>query len=242
MADYAAVLMYHHVGDPPPGVRLWGLYVSKLNFAFQMWYLKTAGFRVRSLGEFIGAVSNGALEPYTVVLTFDDGFCDFYVNAFPVLKKYGLPATVFSVTGQAGMVSEWEDIDSAGRGKLMDASQMKEIMLGSRVEFAPHTAGHKKLSALPADEEFSEIESSVKAISELAGADPVSFAAPYGDYGNSTREILKKLGIKCALTTENRAFDIRRDDLFSVPRVIVRRNNHPPGFAYKMARIFRKGK
>jgi len=242
MINFAAILMYHHIGDPPPGARLWGLYVSKMNFAFQMWYLKKAGFRVAGLREFIAEASRGKLEPFTVVLTFDDGFLDFYENAFPVLKKYSFPATVFSVTGQTGGISNWEDIDAAGRGRLMSEEQIGSVISGSRIEFEPHTQNHPKLSSLAPHEEEKEIDESIEAIRRMTGSDPVSFAAPYGDYGRTTLDILKKHGILCALTTENRAFDIRRDGLLAVPRIIVRRNNHPPGFIYKMRRVFSSGK
>lgn len=241
--NLAAVLMYHHIGDPPPGIKLWALYVSRLNFAFQMWYLKKAGYNLISLEELSGAMAAGAkLPPYSVALTFDDGFRDFYLNAYPVLKKYDLPATVFTVTGQCGRNADWEGIELTGTGALMTGAEMSAIMSDSKIVFAPHTASHKKLSALNRAEAESEILSSIEAVKNIGGRAPFSFAAPYGDYNSSTLEILKKHNITCAVTTENRACNASKDSPLEIPRIIVRRNNHPPGFIYKMYRIFKKGK
>lgn len=238
--NIAAILMYHHIGDPPPKVKLWALYVSRLNFAFQMWYLKKAGYNVISL-EALGAAAAAGREipPYSVVLTFDDGFRDFYTNAYPLLKKYDFAATVFAVTGQCGRKADWEGIEHTGTGDIMSEAEMNEITQNSKVTIAPHTDGHKKLSTLFAVEAEAEIASSIEAVKRISGREVKTFAAPYGDYNAETIGILKKYNIEFAVTTVNRAFNAAADSLLEMPRIIVRRNNHPPGFMYKLYRTFR---
>jgi peptidoglycan/xylan/chitin deacetylase (PgdA/CDA1 family) len=237
--NIAAILMYHHIGDPPPKVKLWALYVSRLNFAFQMWYLKKAGYNIISL-EALGAAAAAGLKipPYSVVLTFDDGFRDFYTNAYPILKKYNFEATVFAVTGQCGRKGDWEGIELTGTGDIMTEAEMIEIARNSKITFAPHTDGHKKLSALPMPEADAEIKASIDAIKKISGRDVKTFAAPYGDYNAETLGILRKYNIEFAVTTLNRAFNAAADNLLEMPRIIVRRNNHPPGFIYKLYRTF----
>ncbi len=238
--NIAAILMYHHIGDPPPKVKLWALYVSRLNFAFQMWYLKKAGYNVMSL-EALGALASAGREipPYSVVLTFDDGFRDFYIDAYPVLKKYDFDATVFAVTGQCGRKGDWEGIELTGTGDIMSEAELSEITQNSKITIAPHTAGHKKLSALCTAEAETEIAASIAAVKKISGRDVKTFAAPYGDYNAETIEILKKYNIEFAVTTLNRAFNAATDNLLEMPRIIVRRNNHPPGFIYKLYRTFK---
>ena len=243
MNKYAAVLMYHHVGDPPPGVKLWALYVSRLNFSFQMWYLKTFGFNVVPLRELFEDLESGRdIPPYTVALTFDDGFADFYQNALPVLKKHALPASVFMVTGQAGKIADWEDISLTGTGPLMTGNEIRAAVSTPGIEFFPHTAAHKKLSKLTKAEAVSEIKTSLDAIESLTGLRPAVFAAPYGDYNTETLSALRECGIKYAAGTDNRAVVCGKESLLELPRVIIRRNNHIPGFIYKMFRIFKNGK
>ncbi|MEZ7893441.1 MAG: polysaccharide deacetylase family protein [Candidatus Wallbacteria bacterium] len=241
--NYAAILMYHHIGDPPPGVKLWALYVSRLNFTFQMWYLKTSGFNVIPLSELRGMVASGKkLPPYTVALTFDDGFCDFYNNAAPILEKYKLPATVFMVSDQIGKTADWEDIHLTGTDRLMNNDELAELLKNPLIEIAPHTKNHKKLPKLNYEQAYEEINGSLKTISGITGQKCESFAAPYGEYNSETLDILRKCEIKCAVTTDNRAFDTTKDNLLEIPRIIIRRNNHPPGFMYKMSRVFKRGK
>ncbi|MDA8432118.1 MAG: polysaccharide deacetylase family protein, partial [Nitrospiraceae bacterium] len=107
----AIVLMYHHVGSPPRGGDPLGLYVSPGMFRFQMWHLKTAGFTVVPLAEIADFAAGRSGGKRMVSLTFDDGYQDFFDNAFPVLRKYRFPSTVFLVTDLIGRENSWEAED-----------------------------------------------------------------------------------------------------------------------------------
>jgi peptidoglycan/xylan/chitin deacetylase (PgdA/CDA1 family) len=90
------VLMYHSVGESPLLHR--GLSVSAANFERQLEYL-TRRFEIVSLARAVEIMRRGAPLPESAVaLTFDDGFRDNYETAFPILKKYRCPATVFVAT------------------------------------------------------------------------------------------------------------------------------------------------
>ena len=90
------VLLYHRVNsdaDPYfPGV-------STEVFDAQMDYL-ARNYRVLSLTEILKRIGDGSgIEPYTIAITFDDGYRDNLTHAHPILKKYRLPATLFVATG-----------------------------------------------------------------------------------------------------------------------------------------------
>ena len=107
----AAVLMYHHISHPPLGARLRNLYVTPRMFWFQMWYLKKAGFKVvglEQIASFADGLSSSARQEKLVALTFDDGFADFYCHAYPILREFGYPSTVYLVADRIGGTNEWD--------------------------------------------------------------------------------------------------------------------------------------
>ena len=104
---HAVILMYHRVLDDADKHGSYiqpGMYVTTDTFEMQMRYLKKR-YRVTSLTELIATLKNQrGNSKNTCVITFDDGWHDTYIHAFPILKKYDLPASVF-------LVSEYVDTD-----------------------------------------------------------------------------------------------------------------------------------
>jgi len=89
------VLGYHSVGadDFPLYCRL-----PKRVFAEQMRYIRR-NYRVLSLRQMLEELENPGAQGQCVVVTFDDGYLGTYTDAFPVLKEYGIPATVYLIAG-----------------------------------------------------------------------------------------------------------------------------------------------
>lgn len=92
------VLMYHHV-SPHPGL----VTVSPQTFEHQMAQLEKSGYTALSADQFLSFLEGETTAPEkSVLITFDDGYLDNYVHAFPVLQRHGLHAVVFAVTGWIG--------------------------------------------------------------------------------------------------------------------------------------------
>ena len=71
-------------------------------FYRQMRYLKRH-YQVMSVEEVLMAIDNSAsIPPRSVMITFDDGYVDFKIHAWPILIKFGLPVTLFVPTGFPG--------------------------------------------------------------------------------------------------------------------------------------------
>ncbi len=87
------VLMYHCVDEDVDD-----LTITEENFRKQLEIMKENGFTPVSLAELVDYVDNGeALPEKPVCITFDDGYTDNYLNAFPALKEYGFKATIFAI-------------------------------------------------------------------------------------------------------------------------------------------------
>src|SRR5690606_7574942 len=87
------VLMYHHI-SPVEGA----INATPSNFEDQLLWLKRRGYRSLSSDEFAGHLNGRPVPDRSVLITFDDGYLDNWVYAYPLLKKYGYSALVFLVT------------------------------------------------------------------------------------------------------------------------------------------------
>lgn len=122
------ILMYHRTIDEPFVAGM-----SPAIFEEQLHYLKKY-FRVIPLEQLIEEISNNSLQPYSVALTFDDGHEDFYRIAWPLLRKFNFPATLYVTTGFVdGTYWLWPDL-------------MRYILLNSKKEILEISALNAKLS------------------------------------------------------------------------------------------------
>jgi len=87
------VLMYHHV-SPSPGL----VTTTPRNFADHMRGLAAAGYRTLTAAQFAAFLGGESAPDKSVLLTFDDGYLDNWVYAFPALREHGFSAVVFLVT------------------------------------------------------------------------------------------------------------------------------------------------
>lgn len=110
MNDHPLILLYHSVQNvrtDPFGVR-----VSPRHFAQHMAALR-AHANPMSLIELVDRLGSGDLPPKSVAVTFDDGYADNLQHAFPAMKRYAIPGTVFIATGYIGRDCEywWDELD-----------------------------------------------------------------------------------------------------------------------------------
>jgi len=102
--DSVLVLTYHDVLPPgfPEDNVLFGMTVNTEEFEWQLDHIK-AHYNPISLGQLCNWLSgNGALPPYSVLITFDDGHANNLHYALPILRKRGMPAVCFIVAGNLG--------------------------------------------------------------------------------------------------------------------------------------------
>ena len=107
------------------------LYMSQDDFANRMALLKSGGYRVLPLDLALRLLRDNELPSKSVVLTFDDGFYDFYERAHPILRQFGYPATLYLTTYYCGYNKPVFDVICAyllwkGRGAIINGTGMRE--------------------------------------------------------------------------------------------------------------------
>ena len=232
MTNRAIVLMYHNVGDPPKGTNSLGLYVSEGMFRFQMWYLKTAGFNVVPLSTVSDLIHGGCTGRKAVAITFDDGYQDFYDIAYPVLRAYNFPSTVFIITDLVGKENSWDILDIGRRKKLMDWETIR-LLKDDGVTFGSHTKTHPFLSRLSQRDLKAELAGSKDDLEAHLQAPADFFCYPYGDYDSRTVEAVKEAGYNLAVTTK-RGLVRKGSDPFQVRRSFIRTKTNPFLFFLRM--------
>jgi peptidoglycan/xylan/chitin deacetylase (PgdA/CDA1 family) len=228
----AIILMYHNIDNPPKNARIPNLYVTPRMFRFQMWYLKKAGFRVLSIQDLVAVVGAGETQQNMAAITFDDGFVDFYKNAYPILQQHGYPSTVFVVSGLAGKVNAWDHANESIIKPLMNWEQLREINQNG-VEIGSHTKTHPELTRISSDQQVMEIAGSKKDLEERLNHPIETFCYPGGDHNNEVKEAVKKAGYCCAVTTQ-RGHVEKGNDPLALRRIPIKLIADPFSFLYKV--------
>jgi peptidoglycan/xylan/chitin deacetylase (PgdA/CDA1 family) len=224
--------MYHNIDFPPKESRIPNLYVTPRMFRFQMWYLKRAGFKVLGLSDLLGAVETGSRADNLVAITFDDGYQDFYKNAYPVLKQYEYPSTVYVVSDFTGKANTWDSENEKITKPLMDWDMIREINKKG-VEIGSHTRSHPQLSTLKGEALQDELRGSKRALEEQLNRKVDHFCYPYGDLDALVKEEVKKAGYRSAVTTQ-RGHVLDQFDSFALPRIPIKLVTNPVTFLYKI--------
>jgi peptidoglycan/xylan/chitin deacetylase (PgdA/CDA1 family) len=190
-ATYVPILYYHYIRiNPNPRDRVgFGLSTPPAAFRAQMQYLADHGFHVISLHQAVVAIrSHGALPSRPVVLTFDDGYADFFSAAVPILQSHGFTATSFVISGRMG----W--------GGYMTPSQILAAD-GMGFTIGAHTVDHVALAAQVPSRATWEMKQSKLTLESLLGHPVLDFAYPYGSFNLYDMAQAKSLGFETAAST-----------------------------------------
>jgi len=228
----AIILMYHNIDNPPQGARIPNLYVTPRMFRFQMWYLRAAGFKVVSIQDMLALVSQANVDKNLAAITFDDGYMDFYKNAYPVLKRYGYPSTVYVVSGLVGKDNVWDSRNENFAKPLMDWKKIIEISRNG-VQIGSHTKTHPELTRLSAGEQNEEISASKKDLEEQLKYPIDTFCYPGGDHDEQVKKAVKKAGYRNAITTQ-RGHVEEGYDPYALRRIPIKLITNPFSFLYKI--------
>lgn len=205
------ILFYHYVGNNPnpkdSGRDV--LSISPDRFEEQMKYLRDNGYTLISLDTLYAALKKQATLPAKpVILTFDDGYIDFYYNAYNILRNYGLSATVFIPTGLVGQPS------------YLTWSQIKEMHSSGSVNFGAHTIHHYSLPSVSSETALNELTESRRVLQDELSV-PINFMAyPNGATNNSVASLVQKAGYIGAVGTWSSLIQ-SEGTIYNMPRIRV---------------------
>jgi peptidoglycan/xylan/chitin deacetylase (PgdA/CDA1 family) len=190
------ILCYHRFGKGSGRMEL-----SPKKFRQQMEYLKKNDYRVIPLKDLVGFLKGEQQLPKrAVVLTIDDGHRSIYKEAFPILKQYNYPATVFV----------YSDYINNGGLKTEELNALKRSGL---ISIQPHSKTHSNLAVRQAGESKSQYQRRVsqevsvpnQKLTKQLGGKTRYYAYPFGDSNDLVIEELRANGIQLGLTVQRQA-------------------------------------
>jgi peptidoglycan/xylan/chitin deacetylase (PgdA/CDA1 family) len=220
------ILVYHRITKQ---VTKDGVSISFDKFKAQMNYLRMHNYKVINLSFLIKSINNRKnLPKKSVVLTFDDGYVDFYEYAYPVLKDFGFTASIFLVSSYIGRYADWNE-----KVLLLDKQQIQELIKQGFC-FYSHTKSHKMLPLLNNKEKYNQIYDSKKELEDILQRKVDYIAYPYGEYDESTIEVVKSCGYLAGFAT-----DKGNKEIYSLYRIVIFQTTSRISFLKKISGFYR---
>lgn len=205
------IVMYHSV-DPnaKPGNRI---AVTLETFERQIRFLKNNSYNVLTLEAAAALIKEKKRVPHkTIAVTFDDGYKDNYIYAFPVLKKYNIPATMFIITGEVG------------RRDRLNWDEIKQMRDSGIITFGSHALGPEPLVNIKSEREIKrQVFESKRLLEEELGRRVNAFSYPEGRFNAAIRQMVKDAGYELAVAT-NPGKKFANDDIFALKRLRISEN------------------
>ena len=210
------VLMYHRIANVEHDPH--GLCVSPVHFAEQLDVLNKK-FETVALPELIRSFSIGKFPIADVALTFDDGFIDFQ-EAYALLKKADVPATLFPVTGDIAL-PVYIGSEVGIKVPRLPFQDVAKIHAEGLVDIGAHTVTHPFLPEIPEAKQRAEISESKKTLENLVGHSVSSFAYPFGAAYGNTADVVKQCGFQNAFVVWNQSWSVGANP-FLLPRLQIK--------------------
>ena len=236
------ILTYHRVAPASYFRTAPSWNVTPPMFARQIAGLLQRGYRPVRLREALSVMQvGGQLPAKSFVVTFDDGYENVFLHAWPVLERYRVPATIFLATKYLDTPEPFPFEDWAGaRDRRVPASdwrplssdQCRRMLDVGGVEFGSHTHSHANFLERPADLQR-DLAQSCAVLRERFGVDSPTFSFPFGAVNPALVSVVRASPTVCGLTTFERR--VRPgDDPFAWGRFGVEPTDSPRTLAAKL--------
>lgn len=212
------ILMYHSIAYEKKNE----LRVPIENFSQQMKYLKDNNYKTLTMEELYKHLKNN--EPFpdkSIVLTFDDGYTDNFLSAYPILKENGFTATIFVITDTI-------DKDSY----YLNSKQLLELHKNG-IDIGSHTTNHEKLNKASYEDQLKTLKTSKEVLEKLLNTKIDYIAYPYGKWNEDTLRATKDAGYTLGVTTVQK-WTHSEDNILTLNRVRIKASDDMATFIKKV--------
>lgn len=227
------VLMYHSVNSKES--RAGDYVITPDAFRQDLEWLKQNGYHTVVVQDLLNYVDHGTPLPENpVMITFDDGYYNNYLNVFPILREMKMKAVISIIAAETDKYSENGEVSE--NYTHLTWEQINEMMESGLVEFQNHTynlhkvtgQGTRKGIGKNKGESTEAYQSAIRKdisqaqerFSEMTGWIPTAFTYPFGTVSEDSYQVLEELGFRVTLDAQGRMFCLTRDPacLQRIPR------------------------
>jgi peptidoglycan/xylan/chitin deacetylase (PgdA/CDA1 family) len=155
---------------------------------------------------------------------------DNHSDLLPILREYGVPASVYVTTGLVGQPNPWM---APGASRMMTDAELLDLHAAG-VELGAHTVTHPNMEELSYDDCLREMTESRDYLRELTGERVSTFAYPFCKYGDDAVRAARDAGFDAAVTCQWRG----SWEPYEMKRVMITGKDGPPSFALKLWELY----
>ncbi|MFT3892615.1 MAG: polysaccharide deacetylase family protein [Anaerolineales bacterium] len=201
------ILLYHRIDVSATDHRY---YVTPETFKLEIKLLHDWEYTSITTEMLVKAITEGAeLPPRPVLFTFDDGNLDNYINAFPIMQKYGFTGVIYLVNNYIGT------------DKYMNKDQILE-MVAAGWEVGSHSMNHFDLKGLAAEQQRNEIVQAKEDLERLLDVPVLTYAYPYGSRNGTSYNYVHFAKYIAAMGADGFTADQGLGNLFSLQRCEIK--------------------
>ena len=227
------VLYYHKIDYPKKDAVFKGLYVTPGQFKRQLSILKFLGYETINPKEILSFIKGHKLSvKKPILITFDDGYENNYLNAYPILKSAGFTSMIFVSSGFIGKKNAISDERERVKENFLNKTEIKE-MFNNGFFIGSHGINHYYLDRLEEGLMIGELIASKAYLENITGSAVDFFSYPFGVYSANVMRAVKNAGYAAAFTTVNGKIEAG-DNSFELKRISVNGYNSIFNFIFKI--------
>lgn len=221
--DQIIILLYHRINDEIDKE----LSVKYENFKWQMEYLNKHKYNIISMQEGLDMIQGKKIKGKNIIISFDDGYQDFYINAYPILSGLNFNCILYIAPGFIDSEKcYWWDKD-IGKSSLLSWYQLQSLSKRDIITIGSHSMNHFDLRNLGKSELEQDLRLSKNKLEEKISKQVPNFSFPQGFANENVKSAVKEIYKSGALVSNGVQINskLKEDDIFVLRRVPIQNSD-----------------